>query len=426
MEALRVDAGEAVSGAGASAEEGVASAIAAAVPVAPPPPPPVLAAPAATASRRGHPAPAATSHLSPSLLDLDWSRGHPTPAATASRRGHPASGRTEDGRLSWKKAEVLSRLTIRKAVADNNFGRKTLGYDGDRVSIFDKAASVARRQTREVDVVTTVWRLDGDAWLNRPVNLQSRLAREERAMFQCLPDVYSYNESPVEALVVDFANRHVGGGCFARGFVQEEQMVAQSSDFACQLKLRRPYIEYSAAISYDGIHMDTWWTRQAAAKKGGLAPGDIQDMPTGPFSILAVDAPHMRGGTYSYSSLGMLARKVLLIFEVAEQKQSPAILTGLLGGGAFRNNRPLVLLLHLLCQTSDSPPVSFHNPILWSFCELRVEDLQDNILRQADQWMDELRTRGVRTLKDALEWVMERSLPLSINDDDLRHLLAVR
>ena len=46
----------------------------------------------------------------------------------------------------------------------------------------------------------------------------------------------------------------------------------------------------------------------------------------------------------------MLAKKVLLIFAAADRLNSPVVLSGLLGGGAYRNNRPLVLLLHLLLQ----------------------------------------------------------------------------
>ena len=42
----------------------------------------------------------------------------------------------------------------------------------------------------------------------------------------------------------------------------------------------------------------------------------------------------------------MLAKKVLLIFAAADRLNSPVVLSGLLGGGAYRNNRPLVLLLH--------------------------------------------------------------------------------
>jgi hypothetical protein len=47
--------------------------------------------------------------------------------------------------------------------------------------------------------------------------------------------------------------------------------------------------------------------------------------------------------TYSRQSLSYLVKKVLLIFCVAAHRRSPLILSGLLGGGAFRNNWPLVL-----------------------------------------------------------------------------------
>merc|ERR1712217_576235 len=98
---------------------------------------------------------------------------------------------------------------------------------------------------------------------------------------------------------------------------------------------------------------------------GDLA--DIQQGLSNPLTILAVDAPKMRS-KYCIDTLRMLAAKVLLIFVAADRLHSPQIFSGLLGGGAFRNNRPLVLLLHLLLQPShDTPQLLFHHPVFWSF-----------------------------------------------------------
>jgi len=200
-------------------------------------------------------------------------------------------------------------------------------------------------------------------------------------------------------------------------------MVAQSSDFACQLHQKRPWIGRSSAISYDGIHMDLWWTREAAAKKGHFEKGELQEAPSEPLTILAVDAPQMgRGRCYDRESLRMLAKKVLLIFEVAEAKASPCVLTGLLGGGAFRNNRGLVLLLHLLCQRPDSTiPVYFHHPIFWSFSDLSEAELEENVKKSADNWLEALRSSEpqVTTLGEALDYLFSKRLPLSNYDEDL-------
>jgi len=85
-----------------------------------------------------------------------------------------------------------------------------------------------------------------------------------------------------------------------------------------------------------------------AAKKECLDPTAIVSCTSPPLTILAVDAPVMSQlVTYSRQSLSYLVKKVLLIFCVAAHRRSPLILSGLLGGGAFRNNWPLVLLLHL-------------------------------------------------------------------------------
>ena len=50
-----------------------------------------------------------------------------------------------------------------------------------------------------------------------------------------LNDVFCYAGKPPTTLVVDYASSTIGGGCFGKGFVQEEQMVAQSTDFVTAL-----------------------------------------------------------------------------------------------------------------------------------------------------------------------------------------------
>ncbi len=52
----------------------------------------------------------------------------------------------------------------------------------------------------------------------------------ERRNFFVIRDIYDYRELVANSIVVDFANKNVGGGCFGNGWVQEEQMVAQSTD----------------------------------------------------------------------------------------------------------------------------------------------------------------------------------------------------
>eukprot|EP00971_Amphidinium_carterae_P140426 2782598-Amphidinium_carterae.2 len=125
------------------------------------------------------------------------------------------------------------------------------------------------------------------------------------------------------SLIVDFANRHVGGGCFHSGFVQEEQMVAQSTDLAAYLYNEGPVtLDDRQVFSLQNVYMDAWWTREAAAKKERLLTSDIQDaismpcccriyrltvvkskdMHTGPFTVLAVNAPNIGGAVISIMS----------------------------------------------------------------------------------------------------------------------------
>ena len=75
--------------------------------------------------------------------------------------------------------------------------------------------------------------------------------------------------------------------------------------------------------------------REAASKKIDINKADIEHCHSAPVTILAVDAPDMKGqGSYRMVDLGMLARKILLIYELADKLDTPVILIGLIGGGA--------------------------------------------------------------------------------------------
>ncbi len=116
----------------------------------------------------------------------------------------------------------------------------------------------------------------------------------------------------------------------------------------------------------------------------------------------------------------MLAKKVLLIFAAADRLNSPVVLSGLLGGGAYRNNRPLVLLLHLLLQpVAHERRVEFHLPVFWDFCGLGAAELEQRIMDFADLMLADLRRRRVDTLAGALALLLDARLALSTNDGDL-------
>jgi len=150
-----------------------------------------------------------------------------------------------------------------------------------------------------------------------------------------------------------------------------------------------------------------------------LSLADIQAQLSNPLTILAVDAPSMHSAYYA-NALQMLAAKIMIIFAAAEQLHSPRIFSGLLGGGAYRNNRPLVLLLHLLLQPrSNTRPIFFHHPVFWSFAGLSKQALEKNIVNRADKMMEALRDQNVKTLGHALSVILSWRIPLSENDMDL-------
>ena len=68
------------------------------------------------------------------------------------------------------------------------------------------------------------------------------------------------------------------------------------------------------------------------------------------------------------------------------------ILSGLLGGGAFRGNRPLTVLLHYFLHDDDTP-LLIHTPIFWSFCVAPTHELEDLVCSRADDLMYALTTQ---------------------------------
>jgi hypothetical protein len=88
---------------------------------------------------------------------------------------------------------------------------------------------------------------------------------------------------------------------------------------------------WNEGISYEGVHMDAKWSRNAAENKTVLRLTDIQAQRSNPLTILAVDAPSMHAA-YWPDDLQMLAAKILIIFAAAEQLHTPKIFSGVLGG----------------------------------------------------------------------------------------------
>lgn len=342
---------------------------------------------------------------------------------------HASAYSSMDARLVCRPTKyypVLERQAITDIASKPNYGKRLCGRAGKHTLIFDHVADLSRDScTQKVtDVTSTVWSYSRrKTWLHRSLDLR---AISERSSLQCVPDVYQYEGALPGTLVVDFANQHVGGGCWSGGFVQEEQMVAQSLDFAVRLHKHRETIGRHEVVSYQGVHMDAWWPRAEAAKKTKLNMSAVKHCLSQPLTILAVDAPDLsginsRGATYSEEALLMLAEKISLIFGVAAELQSPVVFSGLLGGGAFRGNRPLVLALHAMLQPASSAcQLLFHCPIFQS--NGGRGSLEQAVVGQADQMLEVLRQRGVSTLAEALDEVLSWQLPLSLGDADLRPL----
>ena len=121
---------------------------------------------------------------------------------------------------------------------------------------------------------------------------------------------------------------------------------------------------------------------------------------------------------YDRASLSALVCKILLVYASAAQLNSPVIYTGLIGADAVHNNRPLILLLHLLLEPpGNTRPIIFHHPVLRVHGASTLHER--TILRRAVSLLATLRAARVRYVHDALEQVLAWQLPTCWHDSDL-------
>ena len=142
------------------------------------------------------------------------------------------------------------------------------------------------------DTVVTRWKVVKDFW-KMPLNLSEVDGRHNVTL---LDDIFSYKDKDESTMVVDFSNRKIGGGCFGKGFVQEEQMVAQSSDFATVLLW--DYVENKTlkirphqCLTISGMSYDLWWNKANAMLKESIVATSILPTNTKAMTILAIAAP---------------------------------------------------------------------------------------------------------------------------------------
>ena len=203
-------------------------------------------------------------------------------------------------------------------------------------------------------------------------------------------------------------------------------MVAQSWDLAATIHhlsaLGQGRMGADEVLSISGVTFDLSWGK-TEAMQGLQMPVEAARRPrcAGPHTVVAVDAPDLKN-TRRWSSpeaaMHQLAKKIyLLIRTTQELGEGQTLLTGLLGGGAFRNNRPLVLLLHLLMQQDQR--MIFHNTVFTSFSAASTQALEDRIEGQAAMWLARLRALEPATMRHALHIIAAWELPSSTDDGDL-------
>ena len=85
---------------------------------------------------------------------------------------------------------------------------------------------------------------------------------------------------------------------------------------------------------FQGIYMDAWWDKTAAAAKLALREGQSQPSSPFPLTVVAVDAPSVTNAqSHCHEAIQQFAIKALVAFDAKRRTSTSAIYTGMLGGG---------------------------------------------------------------------------------------------
>ena len=203
-------------------------------------------------------------------------------------------------------------------------------------------------------------------------------------------------------------------------------MVLQSHDLASRIAIQREHIGVQQVLAISGVYMDLWWPSAVAASRLNITASQVIQLGSPQLVVLAANAPNFnnRPKKYTKVALDMLIRKVHLIFMVAREKRSPMVLSGLLGGGAYRGNRPLVICLHMLFH-EQLFPLKLHVPVFESYSSYPVEIIFHVIIAKAIELLNKIRqscvTRNtsVLSLNELVELLYSFNLPTSHYDNDI-------
>ena len=283
------------------------------------------------------------------------------------------------------------------------------------------AANLARRRNGwNQNVRVDRWSLKEPQWHSIRANT---LSPGSRANLTWDTDLYDLRWATGATLVVDFADWPAGGGCFmpnAHGV--SGQLVAQSAEYAACLGLGAYEPGDDQAFTFHGVTMDLTWSRAAAERAGGPQRGDVWQCASGPLNILAVDAPKMAWGSRydaaNAHSLQTLARKTLLVYQVARELGIKQVYSGLLGAGPRFGSRPLALLLHMLLLP-DGVELKLHFPILSTCSTYNVRVMEARLAVIVENMLGDLREHGVSTMAEALRVILTWKLATSHCDLDI-------
>ena len=229
----------------------------------------------------------------------------------------------------------------------------------------------------------------------------------------CYRDHYDLRGATKETLVVDFADSYAGGDSImpnAPGV--SGRLQALSAEYAACLGLGRYEPGDDQAFTFRGVTVDLSMTRA----------GVMWKCLSGPTNIITVDVPKMPWGS-SYNkkhshSLLTLAKKTLLVFQVARALELKSVYSGLLGAGPRCGSRPLAMLLHMLLMP-DGVELKLHYPILWTRSTYTLRRMEDRLANIVENMLESLREKKVSTMGEALRVILTWELATSHGEFDI-------
>jgi hypothetical protein len=316
--------------------------------------------------------------------------------------------------------------------------------DGEKDRLVTHTFKVANRSSQQwtcTPVTLTKWSFKtGPA-----VNLKHRpvlVTLDSRSDVIWSADAMPVHEGTPTDMFVDFAGSSLGGGFRGamKTAVQEEQMFMQSVSLMCLADHVPTTIDSECPHLIEGVLFDQYWTTSAALdrdagrcmrmrteRKTQLEPVSTNVLAIRAWSykdlVKAIRPESAAGLTYSRADILAVLRQIQAMEEIADTRNYKHVFSGLLGAGAFRGNKPLIMALQVMAHPANSGrQLHLCCPVkAYSMPNTTRKMLSEIVRDKASHIIRTVRSAGCSTWDDVVDLLAAWQLPFSQQDADLTH-----